>query len=340
MCATPLCSHLLFCQGIVDDRCLLLLPTESDMSSMVRFIVQRAVRSALTLWLVVTIVFIVLRLSGDPARLLLPEGTPPAEVASLRQAWGLDEPVIQQYLRYFAHLAHGDFGTSFRQPRPAFDLVLERLPATAELAISAFVCAALIGVLIGTVSARTYGSPWDRSIQVVLSLLQASPAFVVGIMLILIFSVRLHLLPSSGRGAFQQLFLPVLTISLVSIGSLARLARACLLDVLNLDYIRTARSKGLGESTVIIVHAWRNAALPLITILALDLSSLLMGTVIVETVFAWPGLGRFAVESVTARDYPVVQATVVVFAFIVVGVNFLVDCSYALLDPRLSLTEN
>jgi len=305
------------------------------MQSVGRVIVQRVVRAVLTLWLVVTVVFFILRLSGDPVYLLLSDSATPAQINALRTELGLDQPLPVQYGKFLVSLAHGDFGNSLRQRQPALRLVLARFPATLELAAAAFVLALVVGMGVGILAAIHHGRAWDRGALAVTSLIQSGPAFFVGILLILIFSVRLGWLPSSGRGAIKQLILPTITLSLFTMASLTRLSRSALLDVFHNDYIRTARAKGLRESTVLTGHALRNAALPLITVAGLELGGLLTGAVITETVFAWPGIGRLAVDAVRSRDYPVVQAAVLFIATIFVAINFLIDCSYALVDPRV-----
>ncbi len=305
------------------------------MPSFGRFLVARGVRAALTIWIVVSGVFIILRLSGDPVTLLLSENATPDQIEALRTRLGLDAPIFVQYVRYWASLFQGDFGDSLRQRQPALSLVFERMPATLQLAAAAFGLAVVVGLSLGTFAAILRGTIWDRLAMSLISVLQSGPAFFVGIVLILIFSVRFGWLPSSGRGDAKSLILPAVTLSGFTMASLARLARSALLDVLRLDYIRTARAKGLGERAILLRHAFRNAALPLITVMGLELGGLVTGAVITETVFAWPGVGRLAVGAVSTRDYPVVQAAVLFIAAIFVLVNFLVDCSYALIDPRV-----
>ncbi len=300
-----------------------------------RFILQRVIRAALTLWLVVSAVFIILRMAGDPVSLLLSDNAPEEQVVALREQLGLSQPVPVQYAKYFANLARGDLGNSIRQRQPALGLVFDRFPATLQLAAAAFALSTVIGLAVGILAALKRGTVIDRVAMTLASVIQSGPVFFVGIVLILVFSVRLGWLPSSGRGTAKQLILPAVTLSGYSMARLARLARSGLLDVLHNEYIRTARAKGLTEAAIDRGHALRNAALPLITVLGLEIGCLLTGAVITETVFAWPGIGRLAVDAVSTRDYPVVQAAVLFIAVIFVGVNFLVDCSYALLDPRI-----
>ena len=300
-----------------------------------RTLAARLGRAVLTIWLVVTVVFIILRLSGDPVRLLLPPNAEPARVEALRTELGLDQSIPVQYVRFWQQIARGNFGESLRFHQPAMDLVLERFPATIKLALTAFLIATVFGLLIGSTAAFTRGSVWDRSAMATMSVLQSAPSFFLGIMLILIFSVRLSWLPTSGYGAFDQLILPAVTLSVLTMASLARMSRASLLEVLRADYIRTARAKGFGERVIWLRHALRNASLPIITVFGIELAELLTGAVIVETVFAWPGVGRLAVDAVSTRDYPVVQSAVLVIALIFIGINLLLDLSYPLLDPRI-----
>lgn len=305
------------------------------MQSPGRLILQRMVRAVLTLWLVVSTVFVILRLSGDPVALLLSDNAPPDQIEALRDQLGLNRSIPVQYGAYFAQMVRGNLGDSIRQRQPALRLVFAKFPATLELASAALALAVTVGLSVGVLAALTQGKIWDRLAMALTSVIQSGPAFFVGIVLILVFSVRLGWLPSSGRGSFKQLILPAITLSGFTMASLARLSRSALLDVFRMEYMRTARAKGLHEPAVIFGHALRNAALPLITVLGLEVGGLLTGAVITETVFAWPGIGRLAVDSVSARDYPVVQAVVLVIAVVFVGINFLVDCSYALIDPRV-----
>jgi peptide/nickel transport system permease protein len=300
-----------------------------------QMLIPRIGRALLTMWLVVTVVFVILRSSGDPVALLLPMEATPAQVQALREELGLDKSIPVQYVKFWTELAKGNFGDSMRFNQPAMELVVDRFPATLRLALAAFALAAVFGIAVGSLTAFLRGTVWDRAIMAVMGVLQAAPSFFLGIMLILILSVRLGWLPTSGYGSVKQLVLPALTLSALTMASLARLTRSSLLEVLRADYIRTARAKGFGERVVWFRHALRNASLPLVTVLGIELASLLTGAVIVETVFAWPGVGRLAIEAVTTRDYPVVQAAVLLVTLIFVAINLLVDLSYSLLDPRV-----
>jgi len=305
------------------------------MGSVGRILISRLGRAIVTLWLVVTVVFVVLRFSGDPVRLLLPSDATPEQVEALRVELGLDKSIPVQYSRFILKLAHGDLGDSLRFNQPAFDLVLNRFPATAELALVAFALAAVLGLAIGSLTAFVHGSALDRLAMALMGFFQAAPSFFLGLMFILVFSVKLRWFPSSGYGTPAQMVLPALTLSALTLASIARITRASLLDTFRADYIRTARAKGVTERQVWFRHALRNAALPLTTMLGLELAALLTGAVIVETVFAWPGIGRLAIDSVASRDYPVVQAVVLLIASIFVVINLLVDLSYLVLDPRI-----
>ena len=299
------------------------------------FILQRALRAVVTLWLVVTTAFVILRLSGDPVSLLLSDTATTAQIEALRSELGLDAPIPVQYVSYVRDVLRGNLGESLQQQEPALGLVIERFPATGELAAAAFVVAIGVGLSLGILSALRHGQASDRLSMAFVSVVQSAPAFFVGIAFILLFSVQLGWLPSSGRGSLQQLILPTLTLAVFSLANIARVTRSALLDVLPSDYIRTAEAKGLPRPLVIRRHALRNAALPVVTLVGLELGALLTGAVITETVFAWPGIGRLAVDAIGTRDYPVVQAVVIFTACLFVLINFAVDCSYALLDPTV-----
>lgn len=303
---------------------------------MLRFMLTRLLRSLVTLWLVVTMVFVVLRLSGDPAQAMLPDEATVEQIASFRHQYGLDRSVPVQYARYLANLAQGNFGVSLSERRPVTELVLGRLGATLQLAAAALAISLLVGIPAGLLAALTRNSLWDRLLMGLAFIGHAAPTFFVGIVLILIFSLRLRLLPSSGRGSWQHLVLPALTLATGLLASLARMTRSSLLEVIRQEYIRVARAKGLSERRVIVHHALRNAALPVVTLLGLSVGVMIGGAAITETVFAWPGVGRLAIAAITIRDYPVIQFIVLLVAASVVVANFLVDLAYGLLDPRIS----
>ncbi len=300
-----------------------------------RYVAERLLQTIVVLLGISTIVFFVLRLTGDPVLLMVrPEATA-EQVAQLRHAFGFDRPLIIQYLDFLVHALRGDFGISLRHQDSALGLVLERVSATAELAATSMGLALLIAVPAGVLAAtrrRTWIGPMATSLAL---LGQSVPAFWLGIVLIMIFSVRLEWLPSFGRGTPQHLILPAITLSVFSLARLARLVRAGMLEVMGQDYIRTARAKGLHERVVVVRHALRNALLPVVTLVGLDVGFLLGGAIIVETIFAWPGMGQLAFQAVQNRDFPLVQANVIFISALFVGINLLVDLTYTLIDPRI-----
>jgi ABC-type dipeptide/oligopeptide/nickel transport system permease component len=279
--------------------------------------------------------FLFMRLSGDPVMLMLPPDATHQQIEEFRERMGFNAPLALQYLRFLSGAARGDFGTSLRHQQPAMDLVLERLPATIELALAGMTLALVVAVPFGIASARRRGSLVDYLGMGGALLGLSMPNFFVGIVGILVFSVKLGLLPTGGRGSWAQLVLPGLALGSYLMALIARLTRSGMLDVLGQDYVRTARAKGLGEPAVVWRHALRNTLIPLVTVVGLQIGELLGGTVVIETVFAWPGVGRLVVQAVFQRDYPLVQAAVFVLAMIFVGVNLLLDAAYRVLDPRI-----
>lgn len=304
---------------------------------MLQFTLRRMLRSALTLWVVVSAVFVVLRLTGDPAQAMLPDDATPQQVESFRHRFGLDESIPVQYARYVSRVAHGDFGESLRERRPATELIRSRIPATLELGAAAIAIGLLLGIPAGVLAALKHNSLWDRLLMGAAFFGQSAPNFFVGILLILLFALQLKLLPSSGRGGWQHLVLPAITLATGLLAVMARMTRSSLLEVVGQDYVRTARSKGLTGRAVLLRHCFRNAAIPLITVLGLHTGALIGGAAITETVFAWPGVGRLAVGAITTRDYPVIQVIVIMIAASVVVVNLGIDIAYGLLDPRIRL---
>ncbi len=304
---------------------------------MARFVVLRCVQIVAVMFVVSTLLFFLLRSSGDPVSLLAGENANPAVVAQIRQAYGFNDPLPVQYGRFLAHAVVLDFGDSLAARTNALQLVLSRVQASAVLISAGFCLALVVAVPLGILAATRRGTPVAMLAQTIGFLGQSIPSFWLGLLLILVFAVWLHLLPSFGAGSPQQLILPAVTLGLVLMAKTLRLVRSGMLDVLTADYVRTARAKGLAGSAVIWRHALRNALLPVVTVLAVDLSALIGGTVVVETIFAWPGLGRQLVDAITARDYPVVQATVFLVAFAVVLINTAVDVAYRVIDPRIRL---
>ena len=281
------------------------------------------------------VVFFILHLTGDPALVLLPPDATAQDIQEFREKMGFNDPFLVQYGRFLRGALRGDFGRSVRHDEPAFDLVAERLPATLELAGAALLIALALAIPAGIVSAVRRNSLVDYVSTVVALLGQSMPTFWLGIMLILVFSVRLNLLPSSGRGTLEHLILPAITLGLFTTARITRLTRSGMLEVLNQDYIRTARAKGVGGPPVVWKHALKNAAIPIVTIVGIELGTLLGGSVITETIFAWPGVGRLSVQAIYNRDYPVVQAAVFLLSTTFVLVNLVVDMLYTYLDPRI-----
>ena len=304
---------------------------------MASFLARRLLQSVLTLLGVLTATFFLVRLAGDPTTLLLPVEATADEVASFRTALGLDQPLLVQYMKFLAHAVEGDFGISLRQRTPALGLVLERLPATLELALTSFILGLILAFAIG-LAMRLSGSARLRSAVMWIALArQAIPVFWFCLLLILLFSVTLRWLPSLCRGSVTHLILPAITLSTYELALYLRLFNSSLATEAKQDYVRTAFAKGQSRSKIVIKHMLPNALLPLVTIAGINLGLLLGGTVVTETVFSWPGVGRLIVQSVSQRDYPVIIAGVFVVCLIFMVVNLIVDLLYAYLDPRVRL---
>lgn len=283
------------------------------------------------------IVFALLRLTpGDPAELMLGDMATPQAIQELRTQLGLNDPLPVQYGRFLMNAMHGDLGTSIRAQRPVISYVLERYPATLELSAVAMMLAIVLGIPIGVLSAVKRYSVVDNLAMFFSLLAQSMPGFWLGLMLIIVFAVQLRVLPVSGNATPIHVILPGLTLAMWLVGLIVRLTRSAMLDVLRQDYMRTARAKGLAERVVLYRHAIKNAMIPIVTVLGLQVGALLGGAVITETVFAWPGIGQLAITAIRQRDYPVVQAIVLITAASFVFVNFLVDVLYFYLDPRIS----
>lgn len=305
---------------------------------MVRYIARRLVQNVFVLFGVSVVVFLLLSISGDPAALMLPPGATQADLDRLRAAMGLDKPLLEQYWRFLSGAVRGDFGRSLSVGTPALNLVFSRLPATFELAGAAFLLAIIVAFPAGIIAAIRRNTLADNVSMTIAFIGQSIPVFWLGLMLILVFAVRLRWLPPSGYGGVRYFILPAITLGLFSMARTARLIRSGMIEVLGQDYVRTARAKGLTDRTVIVRHTLRNALVPIVTVLGLDLAVLLGGAVITETIFAWPGVGRLVIESIRSRDYPVVQAAVFVVATISVVINLLVDILYAYLNPTIRYT--
>ena len=305
------------------------------MRGFVPFISYRLFRALLALWLVSTVVFVVMRLSGDPVPLLLPPDAPTSEMERVRRDLGLDRALPVQYAVFLGNLVRGDFGRSIHFREPAARVVMGYLPATFELAVAAFGLAVIIAIPVGLISAMYRNSVVDHVVMGLALIGQSAPTFFLGILFILLLSLQAGLFPTSGRGDWTHMVLPALTLGAFAMASIARLTRSAVLEVMRADYIRTARAKGLGEAIVVAKHTLKNAAVPIVTITGLQFGTLLGGAVVTETVFAWPGIGRLAIQSIYNRDYPVVQCTVFLSAVAFIVINFTVELFYGLLDPRV-----
>jgi peptide/nickel transport system permease protein len=302
---------------------------------MVGLLINRLLHAVAVLFGVVSVTFALLHLARDPLAGLIPPGAAPEVERQIRIAYGLDRPLPEQYLDFVGHAMRGDFGDSWRQGRPALGAVLERLPATLWLTVVATVMAVAVGSFLGVISASRPGSPWDIVARSTALLGQAVPAFWLGTMLILLFAVALQWLPSSGLQGPPGVILPALSLAAYPAATLTRLLRASMIETLGADYIRTARAKGLSRSRILIEHSLRNAALPALAFTGLQVGFLLGGAVIVEGVFAYPGIGGLALDAVAARDIPLVEAFVWVVAVMILVVNLLTGALAMLLDPRL-----
>lgn len=301
-----------------------------------RYLLRRGLSALLVIWGVITIIFLVVRvIPGDPASVLLGTFATPELVAEQRAKMGLDQSLPVQYGLFLRQALLGDWGRSYYEGKEAFALVVERLPATLELAVASIILSTVLSFVLGSIAARWVQSPVDHAIGSLSLIGQAIPNFWLGLVLILIFARQLHWLPSFGRDTLWHLMLPTVTLSVQLIGVMTRLIRAGILETMGQDFVRTARAKGAAEAIVLVHHVYRNMMIPVVTMLGLQMGALLGGVVVLETVFAWPGLGRLIVTAINNRDYPVVQAAVTFAALAVVLLNALVDFAYAYLDPRI-----
>lgn len=304
---------------------------------MARYLLWRLVQAAVAMIGVLTIVFVIMRLSGDPTLLLVPEGATREQIDAMRTMLGFDRPILVQYFDYVADIVRLDFGNSVVQRIPAVDIIAARLPYTVMLAAGALVLAAGVGIPVGiwmAVSRNRFVSPLLAGFVLTG---QSMPTFLSGILLILVFAVNLRWLPASGTDSFASLIMPSIALGALSMSTFARMARIAVVDELGKDYVRAAYAKGMSRGRTIIRHIARNAAIPVVTVTALEIGQLLAGAVIVETVFAWPGLGQLAVQSIQARDFVVVQLIVLFISGVYVIVSLLADLVYAWLDPRIRL---
>lgn len=304
-------------------------------SSLPALIGARLLQSALVVFVVVTVVFFVSHVAGDPLSYLAPPNATDEEIEALKASEGLNEPIVQQYVDFLWGAARLDLGKSYRSGQPAVTEVRARLPKTLQLGAAALLFALGVGVPLGILSALRRGGPLDLAARLLALLGQAIPNFWLGLMLILFFGVRLGWFPTGGTGGLRHLVLPAITLGALSAAAIMRLTRSGMLEVMGADFVRTARAKGLSERTVIVRHALRHALVPVVTLLGLLVGRLIAGAIVVETVFAWPGLGRLMVNSIQSFDYPVVQVGVLFIATAIVLANMLVDLSYQLIDPRI-----
>jgi ABC-type dipeptide/oligopeptide/nickel transport system permease component len=300
------------------------------------FILRRLLLAIPTLFGVLVVAFLLLQVApGDPVEAMVGQHADSETVARLRQQLHLDDPLAKRFVLYVAAVAHGDLGRSFITNRPIAQDVRERFPKTLQLAGAAMLFAALIGITLGVLSARRPGGLVDRAALGVAYIGISFPVYWVGLLLILLFAVTLRWLPPSGYGSPRYLVLPALALGMRSIAFLGRMTRSSMLDALHADYVRTARAKGLGEWAITFRHAFRNALIPVITVLGLDFGAYLTGSILTETVFSWPGLGRYVVNAIERRDLPAIQGSVLFLSAVFVVVNLLTDLAYAKVDPRV-----
>jgi ABC-type dipeptide/oligopeptide/nickel transport system permease component len=303
---------------------------------MIRYVSIRLLFALPALWLILTMVFLLAHIvPGDPVAQMLGEGARAEDLTQLRHALGLDLPLPVQYGRYLAGVLHGNLGESFRFQQPVLKVVAEHYPATLELAVVALLICALIGIPAGVLAAHKRGERTDHAVGVLTLFGLSVPNFALGPVLILLFSVVFGWLPVSGRGGVAHLILPAFTLGAALAAILTRMVRTSVIEELSADYVRTARAKGVSESGVLFRHALRNALIPILTILGLQFGTLLAGTIVTESIFSWPGIGRLAVQAIGARDYPLLQGCILLIAVSYVFVNLVTDLVYALVDPRV-----
>ena len=299
------------------------------------YVAGRLLQAAVALLGVTCVAFLLVSLSGDPAYILLTPDAGDEQRAEFRKLYGLDQPLAVQYARYVSHVARGDFGSSFAFNRPAIQVVLERLPATLLLTITAVAIGVVVGMPAGVAAAFKASGPLDRAVMALVLLGQSVPTFWLGLLMIRIFAVNLRWVPVSGHGTALHLVMPAVALGLYLATLLARLTRSEMLEALAQDYVRTARAKGLSERAVTVAHALKNALLPIVTLIGLQLGALLGGAVVTETVFAWPGVGSLVLDAILRKDYPVVLAAVELVAAGFIVINMALDLLYGYLDPRL-----
>lgn len=301
------------------------------------FLAKRTGQALVAIFGVMTLVFFIQRLTGDPTYLLVPETATQEDIEAMRQSLGLDRPLLVQYLSFLADIVRFDLGRSFVQNIPVVEIIGSRLPYTLQLAGGALFVAFVIGLPVGLVLALARNYKSSNILMGVVLAAQSLPTFWSGILMIMVFGVWLGWLPPSGSGSFLHLIMPSIALGLLSMATYARIARSSVLDELSKDYVRSARARGVPQRRLVMRHLLRNSVIPVISITALEISQLLAGAVIVETVFAWPGLGLLTVQSVVARDFVVVQGVVLLGAFVTIAVNFIADILYSVVDPRIRL---
>jgi peptide/nickel transport system permease protein len=307
---------------------------------MQRFILKRLLETVIVIYLALTAVFVMVYLSGDPVLLMVPLDASPEFIEKFREEMGFNDPLIVQYGRFVKGAFRGDFGKSLRQQASAISLVIERIPASLLLTSTSILLALIVSIPIGVLSAFKRGRPVDKLAMVNAVFAQSIPIFWLGLMLILVFSVLLRWLPTGGMGSWKHLVLPSITLAAYSTARISRLTRSSMIEVLQADYIRTARAKGLKEFKVLWKHALKNAAIPIITITGLQTGIIFGGAVITETIFSWPGMGRLIVQSIHFRDYPTAQASVFISALMICLINLISDILYALVNPEIRFEKS
>ena len=304
----------------------------------VKYFLVKTLRAFITTFLLVVFVFFVLRITGDPAQAMLPDDATEEDYIEFRQLWGLDKPLLEQFYIYCKNFIHGDFGQSYKDGREVFEIISQRLPKSIWLMGMSIIFSIVFGLPLGIYAALHRNSFGDRFVMGTAVFGFSMPSFFLGIMFILIFSMRLHWLPSAGSDTWLHLLMPMITIGLSRMGSYARYTRSAMLNVLSKPYIITAKAKGANRNRMVYLHALPNAAIPIVTVIGTSIGHMVGGSVVIENVFAWPGVGRLLVSSVAVRDLPVVQAIVIIMGLAMVLANLLVDFTYGILDPRIRVT--
>jgi len=303
-----------------------------------RYVLKQLGYGAISLFLLSVTIFVVVRATGDPTMLIVGPGGRPEDYERARVEWGLDQSVPVQYLNFVSRLVHGDFGSSFQYRVPVRDLYFQRLPMSLELAFAAFMVSLCIGIPLGIVTAVKVDTGWDTGAKIIAMLGLSIPGFFVGLVLIIVFAVNLRWLPAAGSETLAHLVLPSLALGWYFAASMLRLTRSSMLEVLDSEFIKLARLKGIPERVVIVRHAFKNAMIPVLTLAGINFVIMVNVAVIVETIFAWPGIGRLLYEGISFRDFPVVQGVVLMAGIMIIGINLLVDVLYAMIDPRIRYT--